>query len=358
MAGFAVVDVETTGFNARGGDRIVEIAVVHADEFGRVTGQWQTVLQPDRDLGEAAFHGLREVEVIGAPGFGEIADSLAALLWGRVLVAHNAAFVETFLDAEYRRIGGELPSVKTLCTMQMSKPNVKGFKRSLEACCKAMDVSLDESRAALGDATATAQLLAAFMAKGGVSEWVALSREVGEKSSVQVPDTSNWRARGGLTWRLSGAGAKRGIGENPRDYEWLKEHAEYLAALEEALLDRLLSPDETQGLAGLAGKLGLGREEVKVLHGEFFRLVVRVALRDGVLTKAEKADLAVVGELLGLREGERRAIVKEEKGPSGTVMYTGIDIEDVGDVFSGIGAVVKGAGRALRDAILDIDVSL
>lgn len=55
MTGFAVVDFETTGFNSRGSDRVVEVAVVHVDRRGKVTGKWQTVLNPERDLYEAAF---------------------------------------------------------------------------------------------------------------------------------------------------------------------------------------------------------------------------------------------------------------------------------------------------------------
>lgn len=61
-------------------------------------------------------------------------------------------------------------------------------------------------------------------------------------------------------------------------------------------------------------------------------------------SKVEKVVLAVAGEILGLGEGEQRAIVEEEKWPSGTVMCTRIDFEDVGDVYSGIGAAVRGAG--------------
>jgi DNA polymerase III epsilon subunit-like protein len=37
--GFAVIDLETTGLFPGGHDRIVELAVVHVDEHGLITGQ-------------------------------------------------------------------------------------------------------------------------------------------------------------------------------------------------------------------------------------------------------------------------------------------------------------------------------
>ncbi|WP_195891347.1 3'-5' exonuclease [Timonella senegalensis] len=358
MAGFAVVDVETTGFNARGADRIVELAVVHADEFGRVTGQWTTMVNPHRDLGESGLHGLREAEIVGAPGFSEIAESLSGLLRGRVLVAHNARFAERFLEAEFKRAGREMPQGKTACTAEMSKPYLRGPKRSLKASCKALGVPLDESREVLGDAVATALLLSALISRGAAGEWVAMQGETRSVGSVPVPDTSAWRARGDSEWRLSGVGTKAQIVENQRDYEWLKEHAEYLAVLENALMDRLLSPSETRELTETAESLGLGQDEVELLHREFFRLVVRVALRDGVLSKEEKADLAKVGELLGISVGEQKAIVKDEKASGWVQMDSGLSVTDVGDVFSGIGAAIRGAGRALREAIFDFNLDI
>jgi DNA polymerase-3 subunit epsilon len=48
--GFAVVDFETTGLIAENNDRIIEIAVVHLNEAGVITGSWETLLNPVRDL--------------------------------------------------------------------------------------------------------------------------------------------------------------------------------------------------------------------------------------------------------------------------------------------------------------------
>jgi DNA polymerase III epsilon subunit-like protein len=97
--GFAVLDFETTGLFPGGHDRVVEVAVVHVDDVGRVTGQWETLVNPQRDLGAQHIHGIRSADILEAPTFAAIAPHLVDLLGGRVLVAHNASFDVRFLLA-------------------------------------------------------------------------------------------------------------------------------------------------------------------------------------------------------------------------------------------------------------------
>lgn len=92
--GFAIIDVETTAFDGRGTDRVVEVAVVHADVDGRVTGVWDTLVNPGRDVGATRIHAG---DVMRAPTFAQIAPRLVQLLASRVLEAHNAAFDTRFL---------------------------------------------------------------------------------------------------------------------------------------------------------------------------------------------------------------------------------------------------------------------
>lgn len=90
MAGFAVVDVETTRpYNS---DRIVEVAVVLLDENLRVGHEWATLLNPHRHLSAFEIHGITASDVADAPDFEHVAAHLAALMDRRVVVAHNATF--------------------------------------------------------------------------------------------------------------------------------------------------------------------------------------------------------------------------------------------------------------------------
>ena len=82
---FAVVDVETTGvYNS---DRIVEVAVVTISPNGRVVDEWDTLVNPLRDVGPTHIHGITASMVTAAPTFDEVSGALAERLNGAVLVA-------------------------------------------------------------------------------------------------------------------------------------------------------------------------------------------------------------------------------------------------------------------------------
>ncbi len=100
MAGFAVVDCETTGLGAPS-DRIVEIAVVLLDDAGRPEGSWSSLVNPDRPVGATSIHGIGVEDIARAPGFADISDTVAGLLESRVFVAHNVGFDASFVEAEF-----------------------------------------------------------------------------------------------------------------------------------------------------------------------------------------------------------------------------------------------------------------
>ena len=60
--GFAVVDTETTGIHTGYRHRIAEIAIVHVDRDGQITDSWDTLVNPERDLGPQAIHGIRAAD--------------------------------------------------------------------------------------------------------------------------------------------------------------------------------------------------------------------------------------------------------------------------------------------------------
>lgn len=51
MAGFAVLDFETTGFGANHLDRVVEVGVVSLSPHGEMEHEWATLVNPCRDVG-------------------------------------------------------------------------------------------------------------------------------------------------------------------------------------------------------------------------------------------------------------------------------------------------------------------
>ncbi|GAB2938739.1 hypothetical protein GCM10027028_44540 [Streptomyces sundarbansensis] len=127
---WALVDVETSGLRP-GRDRVLSLAVVTLDGYGRQTGAFSTLLNPGCDPGPVHVHGLTRARLAGSPPFEEIAPQLGALLSGRVLVAHNAQFDYDFLAHEFARVRSWVPVSRRLCTLALNRliapatPNLK-----------------------------------------------------------------------------------------------------------------------------------------------------------------------------------------------------------------------------------------
>ncbi|NYJ75318.1 DNA polymerase-3 subunit epsilon [Allobranchiibius huperziae] len=117
---YAVVDVETTGL-VSSRDRVVQIAVTQMRSDGAIGESWSTLIDPERDPGPTHIHGLTASDLRGAPKFRDVAAPLADLLYGRVLVAHNAKFDWSFLQSEYRRGQYDLAIERRLCTVALSR---------------------------------------------------------------------------------------------------------------------------------------------------------------------------------------------------------------------------------------------
>src|SRR3954447_5753566 len=113
----AVIDVETTGLFPRS-DRIVEIGLVLLDDRGEVEAEFQTLVNPGRDVGPTALHGIKAADVAEAPTFAQLAPSLRSLRAGRVVVPHNALFDLRFLAAEFARASQHVDLSPSLCTMR------------------------------------------------------------------------------------------------------------------------------------------------------------------------------------------------------------------------------------------------
>jgi DNA polymerase-3 subunit epsilon len=298
--GFAVIDFETTGLFPGRHDRVVEVAVVHTDLRGTVTGRWETLVNPRRDLGPQAIHGIHASEILDAPAFEDIAAQLIELLQDRVLVAHNASFDCRFLLAELERIGyTRWDTVPSLCTMQLAREFLPGSGRSLADCCDAYDIAIGEAHRASADALATARLLEAYILSSPM--WEGWSEQFAADSHWPELDLprGEWMPRPDASTGPQPHFLERITVKLP-EYAGPVECNDYLALLDRALLDRHLSAHETRGLVELAETLGISRSTVHELHLEYFGAVATVAWADGVLTDSEASDLCAVADLLAL----------------------------------------------------------
>jgi DNA polymerase-3 subunit epsilon len=296
---YAVIDVETTGLRASWHDRIIEIAVVHLDERGRVQSEWCSLINPDRDLGPQQIHGISAAEAGRAPTFAQLAGEIAARLRGRTPVAHNLAFDALFLGAEFRRLGVPVDARHGLCTMQLAPHFLPSAGRSLIDCRRAAGLPDHRAHSALDDAHAAADLLAHYLTITGSPPpwtptlarcrslpWPALPAPTAAPVRRKAPGVREPHFLTRLADRL------------PRQQETRADA--YLDLLDQALLDRDISATEADGLITVAEGLGLGRADVRSLHRRYLNGLAAVALADGVLTPAERHDLDSVATLVGL----------------------------------------------------------
>lgn len=168
MNGYAVFDIETTGFRLHP-DSIVEIAVVHVDEGGEITGCWDTLLRPrDGEVGPTHVHGVNRTMVADAPAFAEVAGQLYGLFAGRVPVAHRIAqFDGRFLNAHFTWSGIETEAfTRGLCTWRLASTHLPLDHHTLKDCCGYVGIDLVDAHQALTDTIATAQLLGHFIRSG------------------------------------------------------------------------------------------------------------------------------------------------------------------------------------------------
>lgn len=314
---YAVFDLETTGLYNR--DRIVEVAIAHVDADGRVTDQWATLVNPQRDVGPQPLHGIRSADVRRAPTFAQIAGEVLARLAGRIPVAHNLAFDGRMLGQECLRMGLEIPRLYEygVCTMSWAAHFLPGVRRTLGHCCEAAGIGNDRPHEALSDALATAELLTFYLGSTSViPPWDGLRPLAArlEWPAVPIGDAAPVRRGAG---EADGADFLARLVEHLPRVPSPPQADMYLAVLDRALVDRHVSATEADELVGLALDMGISQQSAIELHRGYLKALAAAALEDGVVTDAEHDDLMRVAALLSLGpEAVDEALREPAGGPA------------------------------------------
>jgi len=158
-----LLDTETTGLNARSGDRIIEIGCVELLNRRLTGNNLHFYVNPERDSEEGALavHGLTTEFLSNKPRFAEIATDLLDYVSGAEIIIHNAPFDLAFLNAELKRL--ELPDFNTYAekitdTLVQAKELHPGKRNSLNALCDRYGIS--NAHRTLHGALLDAELLA------------------------------------------------------------------------------------------------------------------------------------------------------------------------------------------------------
>jgi DNA polymerase-3 subunit epsilon len=281
MTKYAVVDVETTGFGKS--DRVVEIAVVVLDGTSwEVIDEFETLINPMRDIGATHVHGVTPSMVEAAPIFQEVAPTLARILGGNVIVAHNLPFDRRFVLQEFARVDVDVDPGVGVCTLRLSGER-------LDVACERYGIPISAQHRALSDARATADLFANFATGlqvrplqvfGNLPAGVprTLRRFTEDVQSLPLAP-SRFRVRYPTSDELE---------------------MSYLHVLDSYLDDLVLTDDERGSLAELASLYEIGLARREELHGAYLSSLVAAAQRDGIVSDQEHVLMATVATALGI----------------------------------------------------------
>jgi DNA polymerase III subunit epsilon len=158
--GWAVVDVETSGFHPNQA-RVISVAALALDADGHVEHSVVSLLNPGVDPGPTHVHGLTAEMLEDQPTFAEIAGDLIDLLRGRTLVAHNVGFDYAFLAAEAELAEVVLPIDTAMCTVELSRRLELGLDNlRLETLAQHWGVTQTRPHDAFDDALVLSRVLA------------------------------------------------------------------------------------------------------------------------------------------------------------------------------------------------------
>jgi DNA polymerase III epsilon subunit-like protein len=297
-APFAVIDIATTGFSPADGDRIVEIAIARVDARGGIHDEYATLVDPGRDVGAVFVHGISNSEVRGAPTFADIAGEILDLMDGAVVVMHDGAFVERFLQAEFGRAGVQLPLTPALCSAWLARRTLRTPDHTLRTLARHAGRTTLDTTAALGAVRTVAALLPQMLAVHGQPvRYLCGLRPMPELDGDMLPKARVVEVRESTDGWMASLMARRRL---PAAAAGDIDAQRYLDAVTEALGDGRLLGGEAQTLVRLGASAGLGAAQVDALHGRLVEHLRAAALADTILTTGQIRQLRTAASALGL----------------------------------------------------------
>jgi len=194
-----VLDTETTGLNAKLGDRVIEIGCIEIRDRRLTDRQFHVYLNPERDIeeGAAKVHGLTREFLADKPRFGDVAGDFLDYVRDAELVIHNAEFDVEFLDRElaltqHGPLAGHVAGV--IDTLALARELHPGKRNSLDALCERY--AIDNAHRRLHGALLDAELLAEVylaMTRGQESLMMELEASEARDESAAPIDASGLR---------------------------------------------------------------------------------------------------------------------------------------------------------------------
>ncbi len=314
----AFLDLETTGFSPKRGDKILEVAIVTTDLEGNVLDKYETLINPRREITGVEIHQITAEMVKHAPIITDVLDDLLYHLQGKIIVGHNVSFDLRFLNFELSRQTKMQVESQSICTLSMSRKVLPELPiRRLDAFCDFFDITLNGAHSAIADCEATLQLyfeLKQLSLELGIDEFdprsfspFLVDRQLLPKGISVIRSQANEL---GHLERTRLADFIHRLPSNPADHVPVQL---YLNLLDDVLADRVINEAEARQIMDLITEFGISKEQVLAIHSDYLKKLVRVYLLDGILSDSELSDLAIVTQLLNVSSEELQLLILEEQ---------------------------------------------
>jgi DNA polymerase III subunit epsilon len=203
-AEFLAIDTETNGLG-RERCELTEVGAVLVGG-GELHDRWESLVGVSEPLGRGIqrFTGITQDMLDMAPPPEAALPELAALMRGRVVVAHNAAFDARVLRQAFARAALEWPDPPVICTVALARRFAPlQRRRGLASLADALGIEVGVAHRALPDAETCARVLCSLLPR-----LTAVASTVGEALAALRPK----RGKGA---RRRAPGAKRSRDERP-----------------------------------------------------------------------------------------------------------------------------------------------
>ena len=311
---YSLIDLETTGLYKN--DKIVEISVRKVDIQGNEVLHFETLINPERDVGPQSIHGISALDVKNAPKFRDIVGDLLETLDNSVLVGHNIdGFDLKFLNREFDNSNFPLNINKenTLDSLRFAK-DLK-YPLKLEKLYKSIVKGSKFKKIDFHKASEDTKALLNIFKTNEFRNW-ALRQKVRPLFFDNIPNANgDLVTRGGGIDKIDSFIEKIKYSENIVDLEFDELRLnQYSLALQSYIEDKEVSEGEREKLQELVTEYNLTIAEAEEVHKHIFDSFVDIALLDAKITNDEMYKLQQISKLLGLGAYLEESISKSKNG--------------------------------------------
>ncbi len=194
-----MLDTETTGLDARRGDRLIEIGCVELINHFPSGREFHRFINPEtRDVHPDAFaiHGISTAFLKDKPFFRDVAADFLDFIGEDTLIIHNATFDIGFINMELELLKrAPLSMNRVVDTLQVARRKHPGGPNTLDALCKRynIDNSKRDKHGAIVDSLLLAEVYIEMT--GTRQATLVLGAEAAQVTSVAVNGASSQHVR-------------------------------------------------------------------------------------------------------------------------------------------------------------------